>query len=150
MRNSIVQLAYELTSRALDEQERALSSLRNCAGAILAAASIAGSFLASATGSGALSAWGVAAMTAFALCSASAIWILVPRSFVFAFRGSVVLREQGSNSASTVEAYRAAQAWIEPYVESNRATIRRLEECMTASCVLLAAEVLLWTVAVVR
>lgn len=149
MRNSIA-LAYELTSRALDEQKDALASLRSAAGAILAAASIAGSFLASGTKSGTLGAWGVAAMAAFALCSASAVWVLVPRSLVFAFRGSVVLREQGVEDVSTEEAYSAAQAWIEPYVESNRATIRRLEEWMTASCVLLAAEVLLWTVALAR
>lgn len=150
MSDSIAQLAFELTRRALDEQERALASLRLGAGAILAAASVAGSFLGAGIKSGTLGAWGIAAMTAFALCSVSALWVLAPRSFVFAFRGSAVLREQSSEDVSTAEAYRAAQAWIEPYVETNRATIRRLEECMTASCMLLAAEVLLWTVTLAR
>jgi len=42
---SIEQLSFELTASALAEQERALTGLRTRAGTVLAAASIAGSFL---------------------------------------------------------------------------------------------------------
>jgi hypothetical protein len=47
MAQSIEQLSFELTASALGEQERALSGLRTRAGTVLAAASIAGSFLGS-------------------------------------------------------------------------------------------------------
>ena len=50
MAESIEQLSFELTANALAEQERALSGLRARAGTVLAAASIAGSFLGAKTG----------------------------------------------------------------------------------------------------
>jgi hypothetical protein len=42
--------------------------------------------------------------------------------------------------------YRAAGARIDPLVQANRVKITRLAECLTASCALLALEVILWTV----
>lgn len=42
---SIEDFSYQLTAEALAEQERALAALRTRAGTVLAAASIAGSFL---------------------------------------------------------------------------------------------------------
>ena len=65
MADSIEQLSFELTASALAEQERALSGLRTRAGTVLAAASVAGSFLAVNAGHGSLHAWGVLAMISF-------------------------------------------------------------------------------------
>jgi hypothetical protein len=124
---------------------------RGCAGTILAAASVAGSFLAVAARHGSLGFCYVAAMTCFALCSVSAISVLLPHPFVFAFRGAALLRTGTSRAGSRVDAeqaYRAAGRWIEPQIYANRKRITTLEELATASCVLLAAEVLLWVVAV--
>lgn len=76
------QLSFELTTNVLAEQERALSGLRTRAGTVLAAASIAGSFLGAKTGHGSLDTWGILALISFVLCFGSAIWVLVPHEFV--------------------------------------------------------------------
>jgi hypothetical protein len=53
---------------------------------------------------------------------------------------------QGSHAR---EAYRATGAWIDPLVQANRVKITAPAECLTASCALLALEVILWTVNVI-
>ena len=91
MAQSIEQLSFELTANALAEQERALAGLRARAGTVLAAASIAGSFLADKTGHGSLGVWGVLAMISFVLCVSTAIWVLLAHELVFTFRGQALL-----------------------------------------------------------
>jgi hypothetical protein len=143
---SIEQLSFELTTSALAEQERALSGLRARAGTVLAAASIAGSFFGAKTSHGSLGVWGLVAMVSFALCVGSAIWVLLPHAFVFAFRGKALLAESDHGGASNVmDAYRTAGIWVEPHLEANRRKFVSLSECLAASCVLLVAEVVLWT-----
>ena len=44
------------------------------------------------------------------------------------------------------EAYRAVGGWIGPILDSNRDRIEKLSTWFTISCVLLAAEVILWTI----
>lgn len=51
---------------------------------------------------GSLDGWTILAMIAFALCVASAIWILVPHAFVFAFRGQALLGESDQLDVSDV------------------------------------------------
>ena len=107
MAESIEQLSFELTVGALAEQERTLSGLRTRAGTVLAAASIAGSFFGAKTNHGSLGVWGVLAMSSFALCVGSAIWVLLPHSLVFAFRGESLLAESDHRGVQGVtEAYR--------------------------------------------
>src|SRR5437763_15342593 len=91
MADTIEQFSYELTAGALSEQERAVAALRTRAGTILAAASIAGSFLGTKASHGSLDGWGIGGMIAFLLCLASAIMVLLPHDFVFAFRGRALL-----------------------------------------------------------
>lgn len=85
MADSIEQLSYELSANALAEQERSVTAIRTRAGTIIAAASIAGSFLGTKVNHGSLNALAIAAMVAFALCLGSAIVVLLPHDFVFAF-----------------------------------------------------------------
>jgi hypothetical protein len=147
---SIEQFSFELTASALAEQERALTGLRARAGTVLAAASIAGSFFGAKTSHGSLGVWGVLAMIAFAFCVGSAIWVLVPHAFVFAFRGETLLAESDHRGVSHVtEAYRTAGIWIEPHLEVNRSKIAGLSNWLAASCTLLAAEVILWTLSLI-
>jgi hypothetical protein len=153
MSESIEQISFRLTSGELAEQERTVAALRACAGTVLAAASVAGSFLAVAARHGSLGFFYIGAMGCFVLCSVSAISVLLPHPFVFAFRGAALLRTGTSHRGRRVDseqAYRAASRWIEPQIYANRKRIMALEELMTASCVLLASEVLLWIVAVAR
>ncbi len=150
MAESIEQLSWELTAGALAEQERALAGLRARAGTVLAAASIAGSFFGAETSRGSLDVWGVLAMVAFALCVGSAIWVLLPHAFVFAFRGEALLAESDHRGVSdVVEAYRSAGIWVQPYLEANRNKIADLSDCLAASCALLAVEVILWTLSLI-
>jgi hypothetical protein len=143
---SIEQLSFELTASALAEQERALSGLRTRAGTVLAAASIAGSFLGTKTSHGSLDVWGILAMVSFVLCLGSVIWVLLSHAFVFAFRGEALLAESDHRGVRDVtEAYRAAGIWVAPHLEANRIKIVALSDWLAVSCVLLAAEVILWT-----
>jgi|CZKG01.1.fsa_nt_gi hypothetical protein len=147
MAESIEQLSFEMTASALAEQERALSGLRVGAGTILGAASIAGSFLGARAGSHTLSAWTVLATISYAMCFGSAIWVLLPRELVLAFGGAELMEEGDRRGIVDVtEAYRAADNWIEPRLRANRRKLDRLADWLTASCVLLAIEVILWTI----
>jgi hypothetical protein len=148
---SIEELSYQLTIDALAEQERAVGGLRTRAGTVVVAASISGSFLGAKANHGTLDVWAVLALIAFVLCLASAIWILLPHTLVFAFRGDALLAESDHRGVQEVtEAYRAAGIWIEPYLDSNRDRIAKLSTWFTISCALLAVEVILWTVSVAR
>jgi hypothetical protein len=147
MADSIERLSFELTTAALAEQERAVSSLRMCAGTILGAASIAGSFLGAGVSGRSLDLWAVLATISFALCFASAIWVLVPRDLYLAFGGRQLMADGDRAQALDVsEGYRATCRWIEPQLELNRRALDRMAEWLTASCVLLAAEIVLWTI----
>lgn len=149
MTETIEQISFRFAADELAEQERTVAALRACAGTVLAAASVAGSFLAAATKHGVLDGWALAAMSAFVMCSTSAVRVLLPHPFVFAFRGATLLRTLDvRSSAGVAEAYRAVEAWIEPQMYANRRRITSLEESLTASCLLLALEVFLWTIAV--
>jgi hypothetical protein len=46
------------------------------------------------------------------------------------------------------QAYRAAGIWVEPHLDANRNKIGQLSNWFTASCVLLALEVIFWTISV--
>lgn len=146
MAETIEQLSYDLTANALAEQERAAAGLRMRAGTIIAAASIAGSFLGAKANHGELDGWAIAALIAFILCLASAIVVLLPHSFVFAFRGRALLAASDHEGIQDVtEAYRATTIWIEQSVDMNRKKLEGLSDWLTCSCVLLALEVVLWT-----
>jgi hypothetical protein len=142
---SIEQLSFSLTASELAEQERALSGLRTCAGTVLASASIAGSFLAVRIGKGSLDVLGVCATISFVLCLIGTVWVLMPHTFVFSFRGESLLLQSDREGPDLREAYRAAGIWMEPHVQANRRMIAMLAGWLTASCVLLALEVVLWT-----
>jgi hypothetical protein len=89
-------------------------------------------------------------MVAFALCVGSAIRVLLPHAFVFAFRGETLLAESDHRGVSNVtEAYRTAGIWIGPHLEINGSKIAGLSNWLAASCTLLAAEVILWTLSLI-
>ena len=97
--------------------------------------------------SGTLDIWAVLALLAFALCVGGSIVVLLPHALVFAFRGAALLAESDHAGVEDVkEAYRAAGLWIEPHLNTNAVKIGELSAWFTASCVLLGAEVVLWTI----
>ncbi len=144
---SIEELSFQLTADALAEQERALTALRTRAGTVVAAASISGSFLGTKAAHGSLDVWAVLALIAFVLCVGAAVFVLLPHKLVFAFRGEALLAESDHRGVSDVaEAYRAAGIWMEPHLDTNGEKSARLSSWFTASCALLTAEIILWTV----
>ncbi|HEV2997932.1 MAG TPA: hypothetical protein VGX16_02415 [Solirubrobacteraceae bacterium] len=146
MAQSIEQISFELTANALAEQERALSDLRARAGILLAAASVAGSFLGAKISRDSFDAWSVLAMVSFLSCVGSAIWVLLPHELVFAFRGEAILAESdGRDMQDAAEAYRTAGIWAEPHLNANRDKIGELSDWLAVSCVMLAAEIVFWT-----
>jgi hypothetical protein len=150
MAPSIEQISFELTAHTLAEQERALSALRACAGTVLGSASIAGSFLGARAGGGALDVWGLLAMASCASCLVSAIWVLAPHELAVAFCGDELLADGDARGIRDIaEAYRAAGGWIEARLETNRRKIDRLADWLTVSCLLLASEVIFWTISLV-
>jgi hypothetical protein len=84
------------------------------------------------------------ALIAFLMCLATSIWVLLPHELVFAFRGRTLLAQSDHQGVDDVtEAYRAAGMWMEPFLDINSDKIATLSSWFTASCVLLAAEVVL-------
>jgi hypothetical protein len=151
MSDSIERLSYELTASALAEQERSLTSLRSGAGAVLGAASIAGSLWGTRAAGHSLDAWALLATLAFALCSASAIWVLLPRDLALSFNGGELLAAGDARGLSALaDGYRTACDWIEPHMELNRRTLDRLANWLTFACILLSAEVILQTISILE
>lgn len=69
---------------------------------------------------------------------------------MFAFRGKTLLAESDHRGVSNVtDAYRAAGIWVESHLEINRRKIASLSDCLAASCTLLVAEVILWTISLI-
>jgi hypothetical protein len=114
----------------------------------VASASIACSFLVARIGKGSLDVLGVCATISFVLCLFSSVWVLLLHTFVFSFRGESLLLQSDRAGRDLREAYRAAGIWMEPHVHANRKMIAMLAGWLTASCVLLALEVVLWTLSV--
>jgi hypothetical protein len=150
MAQSIEQLSFELTANSLTELERALSGLRACAGTVLGAASIAGSFLGAKAGHGSLEALAILALISFALCFGCAIWVLLPHEFALAASGEELLAVSEDRGVNDVdEAYRTAGRWLGPHLQTNRRTVATLSTWLSVSCALLAIEVALWILSVV-
>jgi hypothetical protein len=143
---SIEQLSFELSANELTEQERALAGLKTCAGTVVGAASIAGSFLGAKTSHGSVDAWAILALVSFAVCFGCAVWVLLPHYLVLSVGGQELLADGDRRRVRDVrEAYRAAGGWMEPLLQVNRGRIARLSDWLTVSCVALAVEVVLWT-----
>jgi len=150
MAQSIEQLSYEITTGALAAQERALAGLRTRAATLLATASIAGSLLGTEAGRSTLNAWGILGLASFALCLASAMWVLMAHELLLGFDGQALLGESDRGETTEIsDAYRAVSSWIERRLDLNRNMIARLSWWLTVSSVLLIAEIVLWTISLI-
>jgi hypothetical protein len=144
--DSVRQLAFDLTRSSLSEQEKRLADLRSRSGTILAAASIAGSFLA--TKNGNVDTTAALAIVAYVLCVGSALYVLLPHALVLEFRGSVVTELEAELGGGIDAAYDAVTEWLEEFHEANRDKLSALGRWFTASCGALGAEVVLWTLSI--
>jgi hypothetical protein len=79
-------LAYEAAQRALDKQERLIDELRSRTGLLLAAASLAASFLGREAFAGdPKDGLAILALVAFLVAVAASVYVLLPKSEKFAF-----------------------------------------------------------------
>ncbi len=132
-------LAYELSRSALRDQADRLGDLKNRAGTLLAAASIAGSFLGVTQGS--VNTTAVLALVAYRVSVGTAVYTLLPHELTTEFRGTALLRVV----REVDEAYEATVGWLERIRGKNVAELDRLAKWYVASAVALGVEVILWT-----
>jgi hypothetical protein len=146
--SSIAKLGYELSLKAIEEQESRLGDLRGRAGTLLAAASIAASFLGGQSiRAGDLSIVGALALVAYLVCVGACIKVLLPHRLVLAFRGSVLVKAAREAAVADVdEALVAAMDWIERFVDGNRGQLDQLGRWYTIACLALGTEIVLWVV----
>jgi hypothetical protein len=146
MPSSVAELGYELSLKAIEEQESRLADIRGRTGTLLAAASLAASFLGGQSiGAGDLSTLGVLALVAYVACVGACIKVLLSHRLVLAFRGSVLVDAAREAAVPDVdEALEAATGWMERFVDRNHAQIDGLSRWYTGACLALGTEIVLW------
>lgn len=144
-------LAYELSLRALDQQERVLGELRSRTGLVFAGSSIAASFLgARAVANHGLGWLSSIALAAFAVSLAPTIYILLPKgTFVFALRGTTLIEDPQTNSLEISELHRRLAYWLEGFYVDNQPAIARLYRLYQLAVAAVVLEVILWGVQIV-
>jgi hypothetical protein len=138
-------LAYDLSRSALRDQAERLSDLRTRAGTLLAAASIAGSFLGVTKGT--IDTLAVLALVAYLVSVGTAVYTLLPHELTTEFRGTALLRVAHDVDATDDEAYEATINWLERIRSENVGMLDNLAKWYVASAVALGVEVVLWTLA---
>lgn len=147
MASSLAEFAYGISFAAIEQQERRLGELRSRTGTLLAAATVAASFLgAEAARSGKVGVLGTLGLLAYLACTGGGLYVLLPHQLILEFQGTVLLELAEDNGASLEESQRIAAKWIEDFHETNRATLARLGRWYTAGCAALGIEVLLWII----
>ena len=145
MPSSVAEAGYELSQSAISEQSERLGELRGRTGTLLAAASLAASFLGGQViRAGDVGVVGGLALLGYLVCVGACIKVLLPHRLVFAFRGSALIdaaRETGNDLEATLE---AATGWFEAFLEDNRIELERLTRWYTIACLALGAEIMLW------
>ena len=141
-------LAYELSLRALGQQESTLNDLRARTGTLLAASSLVSSFLgARAVDRGGVTWLAVPALIAFAGSVIASLFILLPKSqVIFALRGSVLFEEEFTDPGGLAETHRRLAYWLEQYRDANQPTVERLFGFYRAAAFALLIEVVLWSI----
>jgi hypothetical protein len=122
---SLDRLAFE-SRPGRERQERSLDELRARTGTLLAASSLAASFLgarAADAGSGLLTVLALAAFVASIVFSA---FVLIPREeLVFSLRGTALLAAERGDPGGIEETYRRLTHWTERFLDSNQPLIDR-------------------------
>jgi hypothetical protein len=120
MPSSIVEAGYELSQNAISEQNERLSDLRGRTATLLAAASLAASFLGGQSiRSGDLGMLGAFALIAYLVCVGACITVLLPHRLVFSFRGSTFIETAREARVDLEAGLEVATGWFE---ESSKTT----------------------------
>ena len=148
MTTELALLAYELSQRMLAQQEMRLDELRARTGTLLAASSVATSFLGPrAIDRNGFDTMALLALTAFAVSVIGSVSILIlnPR-LVFGVRGTRLFKEERAREESIADVHRRLGYWLELFFDQNQATVDRLFLVYQLAAVAVLAEVILWTI----
>jgi hypothetical protein len=149
MPSELEQLAYDLSSRALAQQESFLNDLRSHTGTVLAASALVASFLGAKAIDGNGIGWaGGSALAMFVASVVFSLYVLLPRTGLrFSVRGSTVL-DQFDRSIG--DAYRRVTHRLERAWSENARLVGRLIFVYRIAVGSTLAEVILWSVELAR
>lgn len=139
-------LAYEEAVRGLDKQEGLLEALRTRTGVLLAASSLAASFLGQqAVSHSSPPGFAVVALLAFVASMGGGVVILLPkRDLVFATGGADCYAGLYEIRGDMAEVYRRLAYELDRLWDSNNNAIRQLSRIFTLAAASLVVEILSW------
>jgi hypothetical protein len=142
---TLAQLAFEASLRSLDKQERLLDELRARTGLLLAASSLAVSFVGRPVFQEADTVVVVLGLVAFAISIAASVYVLVPKParFVFSLEGSAVYEQLFEFQDDMDEVYRRLTYDLDRFWEENDDVMIRLLRGFELAAVALAAEIII-------
>jgi hypothetical protein len=144
MATDLAQIAYEASQRALDKQERVLDELRSRTSILLAAASLAISFLGRPAVDTSVSAVALVAVLSFTVTIGASVYVLLPKStFFFAVSGTAVLEELYEFRDDVSEVRRRLVYDMQRFWEINDRAMQRLFLAFRLAAVGLVVEVVL-------
>lgn len=150
MPSSLAEIAHVEMLRALDKQEQILDELRSRTGLVLAASSLATSFVGGRAVEQGRSVLVLLALLAFASSVLGCVYVLVPRPYAFAFSldGSAVFEQLYTIREDLDEVHRRLAYDLHRFWEANDAKIRPLFRAFKWACLALVAEIVLLLVSV--
>jgi hypothetical protein len=139
-------LAYEAALRALDKQERLIDELRNRTGLLLAAASLAASFLGREAFAGhPKRGLAILALVAFLLAVGASVYVLLPKTgkFVFAMVGAGLYEGLYELKDDLGEVYRRLTYDLDRFWDDNDVELQKLFRAFRLAAVGLSAEIII-------
>jgi hypothetical protein len=149
--NNLYKVAYDEAVRALSEQHAAIESFRGRAGLLLSAAAVTTSFLGSQALDGGISnpaAW--LAMANFVGVAGTLLAVLWPHQWDFAASAQVVINSyiEREEPARVEELHRDLALYMYGSHFDNQDGLRQIAIFFQIASGLLAAEIVLWTIAI--
>ena len=144
-------LAYEAAQRALDKQERLVDELRSRTGLLLAAASLAASFLGREAFAGdPKDGLAILALAAFLLAVAASVYVLLPKTgkLVFAMVGAGLYEGLYEVKDDLAEVYRRLAYQLDRFWDENDVELQKLFRAFRLAAFALSAEIVVLIVMV--
>jgi hypothetical protein len=139
-------LAYEAALRALDKQERLIEELRSRTGLLLAAASLAASFLGREAFAGdPKRGLAILALVAFLLAVGASVYVLLPKTgkFIFAMVGAGLYEGLYELRDDLGEVYRRLAYDLDRFWDDNDVELQKLFSAFRLAAVGLSAEIVI-------
>jgi hypothetical protein len=140
---------FDEARRGLENQSGALDELRGRSGTLLAAASVAVSFLGGiALEDGSVTGWGVAAVVTFSLVVGAVFSILWPFSWRFVLSAEILITDwvEAVDPPSVNELRRELARVMERNQSHNQRQLNRLWKVYSGAILLLLAMIIFWLV----